>query len=183
MSKMSRQIVVDSSVARSAGDTDHPDSVMCREFLNSMLRICHKVVWSPEIKQEWDKHASRFTSSWLVAMQSKRKIIRVAVDSGKRDALVELIGQADDWPASWREAALKDLLLVSAAFESDELVASADDKVRVLYARLSDKSVELGRVVWVNPRSASEEAVRWLEAGARRTADRRLRAVKPDELI
>jgi hypothetical protein len=39
VSKMSRRIVVDASVARSAGGTSHPDSTLCREFLLAMLKI------------------------------------------------------------------------------------------------------------------------------------------------
>jgi len=58
---MSRRIVVDASVARSAGETSHLDSVLCREFLQAMLKICHRVVLTPEIEREWRKHASRCT--------------------------------------------------------------------------------------------------------------------------
>jgi hypothetical protein len=150
---------------------------MCREFLTAILRICHKLVWSQDIKQEWDKHASRFTSSWLAAMQSKRKIVRIAVDLDKQDELIELIDDADDWPASWREGAKKDVLLVSAAWEADELIASADDRVRELFGRLAAKSAPLGRTVWINPRSPSDEPLRWLESGARRSRNKRLSAV------
>ena len=180
MSKMSRSIVVDASIARSAGDTDHPTSVMCREFLSSMLKICHKLVWSDEIRREWDKHASRYTSSWLVAMQNKRKIIRIAIDKDEEQALMTLIEDAEDWPASWRKAALKDVLLITAAWEADNLVASADDEVRVLFGRLSANSAMLRRVVWVNPTSADEETVTWLESGARRSPNRQIGSNSPE---
>jgi len=178
MSKMSRQIVVDASVAGSAGDTDHPVSVMSRDFLTAILRICHRLVWSEEIKVEWDKHASRFTSSWLATMQSKRKIVVIDIDQGKRDELIELIESAEGWPASWRDAAMKDMLLVSAAWAADGLVASNDDKARKLYARLSDKSPTIGRLVWVNACNSAEDPVQWLEAGARRNSNRQVRAVR-----
>jgi hypothetical protein len=60
MSKMSRQIVVDASIARSAGDGIHPASQMSRQFLLDMMTICHRVVTSPDITLEWQKHTSRF---------------------------------------------------------------------------------------------------------------------------
>lgn len=176
MSKMSRQIVVDASIARSAGTTDNPVSVMCRDFLRAMLRICHKLTWTEEIEQEWRKHASGFTSSWLAAMQSRGKVVRVSVDPVRQIDLANLITEIEEWPPSWREAAIKDLLLVVAAWESDELVASGDDRVRKLFGKLTSSSPDLGRITWVNPSQPAENPLRWLEAGARRDHERQLGA-------
>jgi hypothetical protein len=73
MSKMSRRIVVDASVAGAAGERSHPSSQMCRQFLLDMLTICHKAVMSPELMTEWGNHASNYSVRWLAAMRSKRK--------------------------------------------------------------------------------------------------------------
>src|SRR5690606_39247163 len=73
MRKMSRRIVVDASVARSAGSTEHPASVASRQFLQEMLAICHRVVMTDEIEQEWKRHRSGFATSWLATMRSKGK--------------------------------------------------------------------------------------------------------------
>jgi hypothetical protein len=86
---MSRRIVVDASVARSAGETSHPDSTLCREFLLAMLKICHRVVLTPEIEREWRQHASRFSMRWLATMRSRRK----AVDVHPPITLASLLGQ------------------------------------------------------------------------------------------
>lgn len=75
MSKMSRRIVVDASVANSAGNGTHPTSRMCREFLLDMMSICHKVVVTQAISIEWKNHASTFSVRWLAAMRAKRKLI------------------------------------------------------------------------------------------------------------
>src|SRR5262249_6151330 len=69
-----RRLVVDASVARSAGTTENPTSQLCRQFLDAMLTICHKVVMTDDIDKEWRKHGSRYSMSWLAAMQSRRKL-------------------------------------------------------------------------------------------------------------
>ena len=48
MKASSRRIVVDASIARSAGRTEHSVSRSCREFLESFLKICHRVVMTSD---------------------------------------------------------------------------------------------------------------------------------------
>jgi hypothetical protein len=82
MSKMTRRIVVDASIAQSAGMGLHPSSQRSREFLLDMLSICHKVVTSQEISAEWKNHASKFSIGWLAAMRSRGKIVLAAPNPG-----------------------------------------------------------------------------------------------------
>jgi hypothetical protein len=70
--KHSKRIVVDASVARSAGQSQHPTSSACRDVLDSMLSICHRVVFTQAILDEWAAHQSRYAVQWLAAMKSKR---------------------------------------------------------------------------------------------------------------
>lgn len=81
--KVSRRLVIDASVARSATLSDNPTSTACREFLQAILDVCHRIVLSAEIYREWEHHAlrtetpadvrrTRFLANWLVAM-SRRK--------------------------------------------------------------------------------------------------------------
>jgi hypothetical protein len=51
--------------------------------------------------------------------------------------------------------------------------------VRVLLSRLIHSVPEVSRVVWINPTQPDEAPVRWLEAGARSDARRRLGALVP----
>ena len=62
----SKRLVIDASVARYAGDegANYPKSVHCRQFLFPVLDICHQVVMTPSIKEEWDKHQSKFALTW-----------------------------------------------------------------------------------------------------------------------
>lgn len=164
MRKMSRRIVVDASVARSAGSTEHPASVASRQFLQEMLAICHRVVMTDEIEQEWKRHRSGFATSWLATMRSKGKVVTVApVD---QEVLLAAVHASELEPRQ-RTDVEKDCLLVTAAWAADNLVASNDDKVRRLLRQLAANSPEVGRVVWVNPTASEETPVEWLRGGAR----------------
>ncbi|VXD11233.1 hypothetical protein PL8927_140065 [Planktothrix serta PCC 8927] len=73
--KQSKYLVIDASVARSCGgeDAKHPTSKNCRDFLNAVLKICHSMVMTPELKVEWNKHESTFARKWRVSMIARRK--------------------------------------------------------------------------------------------------------------
>lgn len=164
MSKMSRRIVVDASVARAAGETSHPVSSRCREFLNDMLIICHRVVMSDDIRREWDKHASVYSVRWLAAMRSKGKVVRVT--PGPSD-LMERIISAAEWKTKDTAAMEKDLLLPLAALATDRLVASGDSRVRDEFAKAARLVDTLSSIVWVDPSKEEDHCGEWLRAGAR----------------
>jgi hypothetical protein len=175
MSRMSRRIVVDASVARSAGEAAHPVSRHSREFLQAMLRICHRVVMTKEIRQEWRRHQSNFTYRWLATMTSKRKVFNASVDVARQEALVSAI-HGSDLTANQRGAVEKDCLLVNAAWATDNLIASNDDRMRKLLATQVDTTPGLAQLIWVNPTAPDETPIQWLESGARDDNNRRLDA-------
>ena len=76
--KKSKRLVIDASVARSAGGEDAIASQAkgCRDFLTVVLTICHSVTVTSEIQEEWNRHRSNFARRWLVSMYSKRKVHR-----------------------------------------------------------------------------------------------------------
>lgn len=176
MSKMSRRIVVDASVARSAGTTEHPSSFHSRQFLQEMLAVRHRAVMTDELVHEWRKHQSVFATRWLAAMRSRGRV--VTVEPHDKAGLLALVHGSDLEP-NQRAAVEKDCLLVTAAWAADRLVASNDDKVRRLLCRLVDSSAKLGRVVWVNPTVPEESPVEWLRSGARPVASRTLARSSP----
>ena len=79
MSKSSKNLVIDASVARSAGgeDATYPTSVNCREFLKAVLDRGHKMVMTSDIKKEWDKHQSTFTDIWKRKMIAKKRFVYI----------------------------------------------------------------------------------------------------------
>jgi hypothetical protein len=50
--QISRRLIIDASVMRSAGETEHPVSKACRNTLFEVLKICHKVAVTTELLEE-----------------------------------------------------------------------------------------------------------------------------------
>ena len=77
--KQSKRIVIDASIARSAGgeDVKKPMSSDCRKFLMAILNICHHIVLTKDISKEWNKHQSNFTRKWRKSMAARKKIFKI----------------------------------------------------------------------------------------------------------
>ena len=90
--KVSKLLVIDASIARSCGapNATFPTSKNCRDFLNAVLTICHRMVLTDDIKEEWDKHQSIYAKKWRSSMVAKRKVeyrADVAFNQTLRDKL------------------------------------------------------------------------------------------------
>ncbi len=164
-----KALVIDASVARSAGTRDHPVSMACREFLQGVLEICHSVAMSPDLVAEWEKHASLFTLRWRRAMQEAAKVAleEVPADQGLRTSL-SAIAQ-DEGHA---KAMLKDAHLIEGAVKADSAVVSLDDRARRHFKAAARLVPSLRQLVWVNPIEPDETALEWLRNGAAPEASR-----------
>jgi hypothetical protein len=174
---MSRRIVIDASVARAAGDGVVPSSKRSRDFLVEVFEICHRVVVTEEIMAEWRRHASRFTVQWLAAMRSRGKVVKVVPGPAALTVADEVL-TADDWSVKQAAALEKDLLLITAAVETDRIVASGDGTVRALFEKAARHVGTIARITWVNPIDAEDSYSSWLRAGARDLEDRQLGHVR-----
>ncbi len=166
-SRASRRLVIDADIARAAGGVDavYPTSKNCRDFLEAVRVICHRLVMSNAISVEWMRHESRFTSTWLNKMYGMRKVVFIdPAKSTSEDLCQQLEKMASSEKA--REAMLKDAHLLEAALASDQIVASMDETVRDLFSRASKNVGEIRPVVWVNPDLEEEKITEWLENGA-----------------
>jgi hypothetical protein len=169
MSKVSRAIVVDTSIARAAGSSEDEVSISCRSFLDSMLKLHHEVVMSAEIEAEWKKHRSRYTSRWLITMHQKRKVCRVDDNHQFKEILADIVEELFDEEKidSFQRIAIhKDLLLITAADRTDGLIASKDDRMRKLLRFVAVKNAKTASIVWVDPTNEVENCIQWLENGA-----------------
>jgi len=175
--KVSRRLVIDASVARSATLSDNPTSTACREFLQSILDVCHRIVLSAEIYREWERHAldaqtgadlrrTRFLANWMVAMSRRKggKILWVRV--GRNDALRTKINHLG-LPEAARQEISEDLHLIEGAMAFDRVVVSRDDSVRDLLRGISGRCPEFAKVIWCNPVDLGGEGLEWLRDGAR----------------
>ncbi len=170
--KVSRRLVIDASVARSAGGekSTFPTSKHCRDFLKSALSICHRVVMTPEIAEEWNKHRSNFARTWRVSMVARKKEIRLSSQHNENlRAKIEVSASSEKNCA----AMLKDVHLLEAALATDSVVISLDDIVKNLFSTSCQSVGEIKNIIWVNPDDDRGKTQAWLEKGAK--SDKALR--------
>ncbi len=177
--------MIDASVARAArgpGATVSP-SPECTQFLRDVLDVCHRVVMSDEIKNEWTKHRSPFANEWLTIMI--RRIKRKPVDSASpslEERIAGAILESEQLRTSFSVPRnlktvhgvlgsvqlahlFKDLHLVEAGLSTDRIVASLDDRAKRGFSRLSASIQEFRDLIWVNP-ATDVDLSDWLESGA-----------------
>ena len=175
-SRTARRLVIDASVAGAAGGAEavHPTSKNCTEFLETVRDRCdHRVVMTPELSIEWNKHRSQFAMGWRKSMIARKRVYRVnpTIDEGLRNKIEKTATRERD-----REAMQKDFLLIEAAMATDNTVSSLDEVVRGLFTAAAVSVGEIRSVVWVNPDQTEEHPILWLENGAKPETARMLGA-------
>ncbi|MEM9541713.1 MAG: hypothetical protein AAGA60_19730 [Cyanobacteria bacterium P01_E01_bin.42] len=181
MSKSPKNLVIDASIARSVGgeEATYPTSVNCRNFLQTVLDRGHKMVFTLEIKKEWDRHQSKFADRWRRTMLARKRLVYIKDPSDRQELwnIIESTIEADndDEFHNKKEAMFKDFHLLEAALETDKTIAALDERVRKLFAIASKQAKEIREIVWVNPdRIEEEQPIAWLENGAEFDSDRTL---------
>lgn len=157
-----RRVVVDASIARAAGESQQSHSKCGREVLTAILEISHIAHFTEQLLTEWKDHRSRFSSTWLASMKARKKYIReeVARDEELRERVAASIGTEER-----RQAIEKDMHLVEAAFATDRIVISYDDRARAALAEAVTHYNRIRLLAWINPVS-DNEICQWLEDGA-----------------
>jgi len=169
----SKRIVVDASVARSAGwETSlSAPSLRCRQVLR-VIEKSHEVVFNQECLDEWKKHGSNYAQDWLAGMYARKKVVPPE-DLAHNEALRNRLSQAAASDAS-RAAIEKDAHLVEAALQADRIVISRDETVRGLFRQCCPIVSEIRYVLWANPQIEAEQVVLWLKSGAKAESARKL---------
>jgi hypothetical protein len=160
----SRVLVIDASIARAAGDVSmNPTSWSCREFLQAVLDLCHRMAMTAPIQKEWNEHQSRFARRWRKSMMARRKIevVQVAADRSLEKRVVRAV--AEKYLAAIIE---RDRRLIEAAQATEKRVISLDDQVRKHLRNHHVKLPEVRSICWVNLCRSEEQAVDWLALGA-----------------
>jgi hypothetical protein len=139
---VSRHLVVDASVMRAAGGTDHPTSSSCRNTLKAIIEICHHVLISKPIEAEWDKHASRFSRKWKITMMNKRKVDKVS--SSLAPIILKKAIETD------RVIIRKDRHLLDTAYAHDRIIITTDNKIQEALQRTGNEKM-LQEIRWLNP--------------------------------
>jgi predicted nucleic acid-binding protein len=159
----SRRIVVDTNVARSASESQHPISDACRQVLQTIIEKQHRVVLTATQKEEWQKHKSAFTRGWLVQMASKKlwHPLKPEPDSGITDRIYQL-----ECTAKARREMLKDAHLLENALATDHAIVSQETNVLALFIKHAQPLQIPRPVAWVNPVESPVACIAWLEKGA-----------------
>ena len=148
-------MVVDASVARAAGRTDHNRSRACREFLRWVLEYCHQLAINADVDKEWRKHQSNFARQWRVAMVQKDKV----KDLGHQDcSTLKNRIQALELNKPSLRAMQKDAFLIVAAQAADRVIVSVDNVARDLFEKHAKQLKTPLGIKWRNP---EEEPVPW----------------------
>jgi hypothetical protein len=160
----SKRLVIDASIAGAAGRTDHPVSKACRDFLEDVRTICHRVVMTREISDEWNRHQSRFAVSWRSSMFARKKVVRAEVAPNE---ILRTSIQNSGLTENECAAALKDTHLIEASMENDFRVVSLDEAARAIFRKAAPRVVLLRPVLWANPAKEEDRIIEWLEGGAK----------------
>lgn len=172
----SKRLVIDADVARASGSetATHPRAENCRDFLNAVLSLSHRLVMTEKINNEWKNHQSRFARRWRVSMDARKRIERINPPEDE-ELQNKVTNTASD--ENEIEAMEKDFHLLQAALATDQTIISLDETIRGLFKRASQQVGEIGGIIWVNPdRTAEEQPITWLQNGAPPEAYRRLSA-------
>ena len=171
----SKRLVIDTDVAQASGSEDatHPRAKHCRDFLQAVLLLCHSVVMTPEISNEWKRHRSGFARRWRVSMDARKKVHRInpPADEELHDKIKQTATNLEE-----SEDMQKDLHLLDAALATDQTVISLDEDARQYFAGASQHVGEIRDIIWVNPSYREEEPLIWLQNGAPPEDRRKLRA-------
>jgi hypothetical protein len=172
----SKRLVIDADVVCSAcgKGTAHPSAKHCCDFLQAVLDICHCIVVTPTMQEEWKRHTSSrvdFFRTWRGQMISRKKMVVIDPLADRTLSLdVEKTAKSDND----LDAVRKDIHLIHAALAADRSIVSCDDTARHLFGNASSIVPALSPIVWVNPGREEEEPIRWLEGGTEAEPDRML---------
>lgn len=159
----SLKVVIDASVARASGTSVAPDSTNCRQFLEHFMTSDNKLIMTKEISREWSKHQSKFAYTWRSRMVGKKKVEFIKdIENEKIRGGLEVCSILSETKKS---AVIKDLHLVEAAVQTDNLIVSNDDKMRANTVVLAHSCSEIHDIMWVNPTNENEKAIDWLIGG------------------
>lgn len=156
---MKRLLVVDANLIQAASNSGNPFAFACLRILNRILNICHAAALNDVLRDEWDRHASVASRTWIGIMEKRGKLIeRTPRRHSLRDGLHSHFDSEQH-----REEVLKDLHLIELALDADRVVLSLERRCKDL---LEQHTGLLSELLWHNPVQDVEATIRWLEAGA-----------------
>ncbi len=173
MKVTSRLLVIDTDIGRACGESERSSALRCLMTLQAVLKICHRVVLTETLNEEWRRHAShnRRFALWWSEMTDREKVMRIELgDSAELTEQLVRHGHTEDE----RKQIAKDVHLLAAALRGDLCILSMDERARRRYRQAASSLNEIASICWVNPSKESEGVIPWLEAGAPAESHRQL---------
>jgi len=158
--KKKLMLVIDADIAHSTGKSDHPVSSNCRNFLEAVRENGHKLIMTKEIRDEWNRHQSNYSTRWRALMVSRKQVNMIRIDENKKTE-----SDLPNWGLTDKQEkiALKDCHLIDAALQSGKIVASGDNTARDVFSVASKKEKKLRTLIWVNPKDGKTELANWIK--------------------
>jgi len=165
------RLVIDANIARSAGSSDVPDSRYSRECLSTVREHGHIAVFTQQLREEWNKHASLISRQWWRSMAGRRRIENVegAEFATHIDRACACLEQEKS-KADLR----KDFHLVRGALAADKTILSNEINFPG-YLSIASRTIRiLGSLYYGNPAVEGEPCIEWLRDGALPEGPRRI---------
>lgn len=153
-------LTVDACVLRASGLNSNELASLCRRVLEAIWKGDAKLIFSAELKTEWDKHKSKHGAGWLARMHSSKRLSFVRVGGPHFNGISRAI---EHLPPEQIAAARKDIHLVSAAVQFDSAIVSYEVNCRSKYHSIIQQYPPLAYVVWLDPLRHAKEVALYIE--------------------
>lgn len=154
-------LVIDADIMRASGTSEHPVSSNARLLLETIRERRHRLVQTRALKEEHDRHQSRFARMWRVFMVSRKQW--VLIEAPEDPMLRRRLVRAQDPGATEDEVAvLKDAHLLEAAAASGNRVLSRDTKARQLVQKACPLPGRHGRILWADVTRHPNDTLAWV---------------------
>ena len=130
---MSKTIVVDTNIYQGASPPYEQGTYInspnhCRQILEAILEICHKVVFNDLSVTEWNNHvASKFTNLWLGNMRRRGKVVALSSEYNRFSTL--LVSNRDKIEQVRYPHIEKDAFLFDLALATDKIIISQEKRM------------------------------------------------------
>lgn len=157
-------LVIDADVMRASGSSEHPASKNARLILESIRDGGHRIVQTPALKNEHDKHQSRLAKQWRGSMVSRKQWVP---KKPPEDALLRAHLVLAQNPEAMNDevAVLKDAHLLEAAAASDMRVISKDCTAKELFQKGCPLPDPYGHIQWADATRQPDETLLWIQEG------------------
>ncbi|HEY1681782.1 MAG TPA: hypothetical protein VGF98_09120 [Candidatus Tumulicola sp.] len=131
-----------------------------------------RIVLPSGLEEEWERHMSSWSTSWLAELESQRRVVRrfsVALDGAAENRLNQLVSYDFDGKAMQHE-----FKIIQAAASTDSAILCLDERARCFFSRAARREALIRDIVWRNPLETN--LCPWLKGGAPARNEDRLRA-------